>query len=162
MAKVESFSLDHNKVKAPYVRMAGMEINQGVVIQKFDLRFLQPNQDALPTAALHTLEHLLAVNLRDYIEGVIDLSPMGCRTGFYLIVWGEHSTEEIRDALKTVLEKHVIGTDYVPAVSAKECGNYRDHSLFAAQQMTPKTQPNGTKNPTKDTKTQEMVPKPNK
>src|SRR5699024_11815148 len=61
---------------------------------------------ALPTAALHTLEHLLAVNLRDYIEGVIDLSPMGCRTGFYLIVWGEHSTEEIRDALKTVLEKH--------------------------------------------------------
>lgn len=134
MAKVESFSLDHNKVKAPYVRMAGMETNQGVVIQKFDLRFLQPNQDALPTAALHTLEHLLAVNLRDYIEGVIDLSPMGCRTGFYLIVWGEHSTEEIRDALKTVLEKHVIGTDYVPAVSAKECGNYRDHSLFAAQE----------------------------
>ena len=125
MAKVESFSLDHNKVKAPYVRMAGMETNQGVVIQKFDLRFLQPNQDAL---------HLLAVNLRDYIEGVIDLSPMGCRTGFYLIVWGEHSTEEIRDALKTVLEKHVIGTDYVPAVSAKECGNYRDHSLFAAQE----------------------------
>ncbi|NLL32517.1 MAG: S-ribosylhomocysteine lyase, partial [Enterococcus cecorum] len=117
-----------------YVRMAGMETNQGVVIQKFDLRFLQPNQDALPTAALHTLEHLLAVNLRDYIEGVIDLSPMGCRTGFYLIVWGEHSTEEIRDALKTVLEKHVIGTDYVPAVSAKECGNYRDHSLFAAQE----------------------------
>ena len=50
MAKVESFSLDHNKVKAPYVRMAGMETNQGVVIQKFDLRFLQPNQDALPTA----------------------------------------------------------------------------------------------------------------
>lgn len=134
MAKVESFSLDHNKVKAPYVRMAGMETNQGVVIQKFDLRFLQPNQDALPTAALHTLEHLLAVNLRDYIEGVIDLSPMGCRTGFYLIVWGEHSTAEIRDALKTVLEKHVIGTDYVPAVSAKECGNYRDHSLFAAQE----------------------------
>ncbi|MCJ0586672.1 S-ribosylhomocysteine lyase [Enterococcus cecorum] len=125
---------DHYKVKAPYVRMAGMETNQGVVIQKFDLRFLQPNQDALPTAALHTLEHLLAVNLRDYIEGVIDLSPMGCRTGFYLIVWGEHSTEEIRDALKTVLEKHVIGTDYVPAVSAKECGNYRDHSLFAAQE----------------------------
>ena len=74
------------------------------------------------------------MNLRDYIEGVIDLSPMGCRTGFYLIVWGEHSTEEIRDALKTVLEKHVIGTDYVPAVSAKECGNYRDHSLFAAQE----------------------------
>lgn len=134
MAKVESFSLDHNEVKAPYVRMAGMETNQGVVIQKFDLRFLQPNQDALPTAALHTLEHLLAVNLRDYIEGVIDLSPMGCRTGFYLIVWGEHSTAEIRDALKTVLEKHVIDTDYVPAVSAKECGNYRDHSLFAAQE----------------------------
>ena len=71
MAKVESFSLDHNKVKAPYIRMAGMETNQGVVIQKFDLRFLQPNHDALPTAALHTLEHLLAVNY--FVASVVDL-----------------------------------------------------------------------------------------
>lgn len=134
MAKVESFELDHNLVKAPYVRLAGSEDHQKAHIEKYDLRFLQPNQAALPTGALHTLEHLLAVNLRDYLTGVIDLSPMGCRTGFYLILWGEHSTTEIRDALTTVLEKHVLNCDFVPAVTAKECGNYRDHSLFSAQE----------------------------
>ncbi|KAF1302981.1 MULTISPECIES: S-ribosylhomocysteine lyase [Enterococcus] len=134
MARVESFELNHNEVKAPYVRLAGSETNNNTLIQKYDLRFLQPNQAALPTAALHTLEHLLAVNLRDYLTGVIDLSPMGCRTGFYLILWGEHTTEEIRDALATVLQKHVIETDEVPAVSPKECGNYRDHSLFSAKE----------------------------
>ncbi|KAF1298329.1 S-ribosylhomocysteinase [Enterococcus sp. JM4C] len=134
MARVESFELDHNKVKAPYVRLAGSETNQGVLIQKYDLRFLQPNKEAIPTSALHTLEHLLAINLRDQIEGIIDISPMGCRTGFYLIVWGEHTPTEVRDALEIVLKEHVIGTDFVPAVSAKECGNYRDHSLFSAQE----------------------------
>lgn len=134
MARVESFELDHNLVKAPYVRLAGSEDHQGAHIEKYDLRFLQPNEDALPTAALHTLEHLLAVNLRDQLTGVIDLSPMGCRTGYYLILWGEHSPEEVRDALKTVLENHVVAADFVPAVSAKECGNYRDHSLFSAQE----------------------------
>ncbi|MEO1781229.1 S-ribosylhomocysteine lyase [Enterococcus diestrammenae] len=134
MAKVESFELDHNQVLAPYVRLAGAEDQDGAHIEKYDLRLLQPNQEALPTSALHTLEHLLAVNLRDYLTGVIDLSPMGCRTGFYLILWGHHTTEEVRDALKLVLEKHVVATDFVPAVSAKECGNYRDHSLFSAQE----------------------------
>lgn len=61
MAKVESFELDHTIVKAPYVRLAGTEKNEkGSTIQKYDLRFLQPNQEALPTSAVHTLEHLLA------------------------------------------------------------------------------------------------------
>lgn len=94
MAKVESFELDHNLVKAPYVRQAGVEEQGEARIEKYDLRFLQPNQDALPTGALHTLEHLLAVNLRDYLTGVIDLSPMGCRTGFYLILWGNHTPKK--------------------------------------------------------------------
>ena len=77
MAKVESFELDHDLVKAPYVRQAGYEVHQtGAIVTKFDLRFVQPNQDALPTGALHTLEHLLAINIRDYVDGVIDLSPM--------------------------------------------------------------------------------------
>jgi S-ribosylhomocysteine lyase len=133
MARVESFELDHNTVKAPYVRLAGTEQNGEALVEKYDLRFLQPNEDALPTAAVHTLEHLLAVNLRDELEGIIDLSPMGCRTGFYLIMWNQHSPKEIRDALVNVLKK-VTETEVVPAVSAKECGNYKDHSLFAAQE----------------------------
>jgi S-ribosylhomocysteine lyase len=133
MARVESFELDHNTVKAPYVHLAGTEQNGEALVEKYDLRFLQPNEDALPTAAVHTLEHLLAVNLRDELEGIIDLSPMGCRTGFYLIMWNQHSPKEIRDALVNVLKK-VTETEVVPAVSAKECGNYKDHSLFAAQE----------------------------
>lgn len=133
MAKVESFELDHNIVKAPYIRQAGLEVHEtGAKITKFDLRFLQPNEDAFPTGAIHTLEHLLAINMRDYLEGIIDISPMGCRTGFYMIVWGEPSVKEVRDALVKVL-KNVEDTEVVPATTAKECGNFRDHSLFGAK-----------------------------
>ncbi|MBB6691002.1 S-ribosylhomocysteine lyase [Cohnella xylanilytica] len=134
MAKVESFELDHTIVKAPYVRLAGTERNdKGSVIQKYDLRFLQPNKDALPTATVHTLEHLLATYLRDELPGIIDVSPMGCRTGFYMIIWDEHEPRDVAAALTKVLNK-VVETDYVPAVSALECGNYKDHSLFSAQE----------------------------
>ncbi|MBU7316992.1 S-ribosylhomocysteine lyase [Paenibacillus oleatilyticus] len=134
MAKVESFELDHTIVKAPYVRLAGTEKNEkGSTIQKYDLRFLQPNQEALPTAAVHTLEHLLATYLRDELTGVIDVSPMGCRTGFYLILWDEHEPADVAAALTNVLKK-VVATETVPAVSALECGNYKDHSLFSAQE----------------------------
>ncbi|MBU0278634.1 S-ribosylhomocysteine lyase [Gemella sp. zg-1178] len=133
MAKVESFDLDHNKVKAPYVRRAGLEQHaRGVSISKFDLRFLQPNRASLPTAALHSLEHLLAINMRDYLEGVIDISPMGCRTGFYMITWGRPTIQEVRDALVKVLEI-VEKTETLPATTVKECGNFRDHSLFGAK-----------------------------
>lgn len=134
MPVVESFTLDHTLVKAPYVRQAGYERHAlGSVVQKFDLRLLQPNADAIPTAALHTLEHLLAFGLREELEGVIDISPMGCRTGFYLILWDEHQPAEIAAALTRVLERVVTATD-VPAVTALACGNYRDHSLFSAQE----------------------------
>ncbi|NJJ39752.1 S-ribosylhomocysteine lyase [Paenibacillus apii] len=134
MAKVESFQLDHTKVKAPYVRVAGTERNgTGAVLQKYDLRLLQPNTDAVPTAALHTLEHLLATYLRDELPGIIDISPMGCRTGFYLIIWDEHEPAVVAAALTKVLRK-VLETETVPAVSALECGNYKDHSLFGAKE----------------------------
>ena len=133
MAKVESFSLDHNKVKAPYVRLTGVETHdKGATLEKYDLRLIQPNQGALPTSAVHTLEHFFAIHLRDELQGVIDVSPMGCRTGFYLIIWDEHSPDEIAQALVNVLEI-VTKSDDIEATTAKECGNYRDHSLFSAQ-----------------------------
>ena len=133
LARVESFELDHNIVKAPYVRVAGVEHDEnGSTIQKIDLRFLQPNTDALPTSAVHTLEHLLATYLRDHLEGVIDVSPMGCRTGFYCVKWNEATPAEIAVALEKTL-KDVLATEIIPAVTAKECGNYRDHSLYAAK-----------------------------
>lgn len=132
MKKVESFELDHRNVIAPYVRKAAIEKGElGDIVSKFDLRLVQPNEEEIPTAAMHTLEHLLATYLREELKGLIDISPMGCRTGFYLIIWGNREQKEIRDALKNSLEK-VINTTKVPATNEIQCGNYRDHSLFAA------------------------------
>ncbi|MDO4432226.1 MAG: S-ribosylhomocysteine lyase [Aerococcaceae bacterium] len=134
MAQVESFALDHNLVKAPYVRLAGEERHAtGALLQKYDLRFLQPNTDAFPTGAMHTLEHLIAINLRDELKGIVDVSPMGCRTGYYLVIWDEHTPEEVATGLLNVLKK-VMETEVVPATTAKECGNYKDHSLFGAKE----------------------------
>ena len=133
MAQVESFNLDHTKVRAPYVRLAGRHTTKhGDTITKFDLRLAQPNQGALESGAMHTLEHLLAGGLRDHLSGVIDLSPMGCRTGFYLVYDGEISPNEVMSALEKTLGT-VASVVQIPGVSELECGNYRDHDLESAQ-----------------------------
>ena len=73
MAEVESFTLDHTAVKAPYVRLITVEEGpKGDQISNFDLRLVQPNENAIPTAGLHTIEHMLAGYLRDHMDGVID------------------------------------------------------------------------------------------
>src|SRR5690606_14848341 len=92
---VESFNLDHTQVAAPYIRVADVKELNGETITKFDLRFTQPNERFIPTDALHSLEHLLAENSRNHSDDVVDLSPMGCRTGFYLIMHGKKSPEEV-------------------------------------------------------------------
>lgn len=138
MEKVESFKLDHNKVKAPYVRKCCVLDGQmGDKVSKFDLRFLQPNVEAFGTAAIHGLEHLLATYLREELENIIDLSPMGCRTGFYLIMWGDIDPSVVKSGLERALQK-VIDSKEMIAASAVECGNYRDLSLFGAQEYAKK------------------------
>ena len=130
MAEVESFTLDHNKVIAPYVRLIANEHGKkGDVISNFDIRFLQPNKQEMPTGVVHTFE-------RDRLEGIIDISPFGCRTGFHLILWEERSPEDIARALKSTLEEIVekIQFEDIQGVSAVQCGNYRDHSLFGAKE----------------------------
>lgn len=134
MLKVESFQLDHRRVAAPYIRKAGvLKGEKGDKVTKFDLRFLQPNQEAMPTASLHALEHLLAGFLREHLDHVIDLSPMGCRTGFYLILWGDVEPEIVKSALEASL-KQVLEAEEVPAANDLQCGNYRDLSLFGAKE----------------------------
>ena len=134
MKKVESFQLDHRKVVAPYVRKCTvLNGEKGDFVTKFDLRFTQPNKEAIPTGALHALEHLLAGFLRDNLEGIIDLSPMGCRTGFYLTLWGDREPSEIKEALEKALEE-VVKAEEVPAANDLQCGNYRDLSLFGAKE----------------------------
>ena len=106
---VESFELDHTIVKAPYVRLIGEETGpKGDVISNFDIRLVQPNEDSIPTAGLHTIEHLLAKLIRTRIDGMIDCSLFGCRTGFHMIMWGRHTSAEIaaviKDSLKEIAE----------------------------------------------------------
>ena len=137
MAEVESFTLDHNKVIAPYVRKITEEVGEkGDRITNFDIRFLQPNKQEMPTGVIHTFEHLLADLLRDRVSGIIDISPFGCRTGFHLITWGTPSPETIAVALKATLEQivHEIRFEDIQGISAVQCGNYKDHSLFGAKE----------------------------
>ena len=134
MANVESFDLDHTKVKAPYVRLAGMKKTpRGDTISKYDLRLLQPNQGAIEPAAIHTLEHLLAGYLRDHVKDVVDVSPMGCRTGMYMAVIGEPDEQGILKAFEAALKDTAAHDHPIPGVSELECGNYRDHDLNAAR-----------------------------
>jgi S-ribosylhomocysteine lyase len=139
MAKVESFNLDHTKVRAPYVRVAGKHLTpSGDTITKFDLRLAQPNQEFLGTGTMHTLEHLLAGNLRDHLTGIIDISPMGCRTGFYMVMDGEQSPETVKQALEKTLAFVRDFDQPIPGVSELECGNYRDHNLQNAKDWAKK------------------------
>lgn len=134
---VESFELDHTSVKAPYVRLISEEAGPlGDVISNFDIRLVQPNENAIPTAGLHTIEHLLAKLIRKRIDGMIDCSPFGCRTGFHLIMWGQHTTTEIAKVITASLEEIVCETNWedVPGTTLESCGNYRDHSLFSAKE----------------------------
>lgn len=138
MEKIESFELDHRKIVAPFVRKCCViKGKQGDLITKFDLRFVQPNVEDMPSGAIHTLEHLLATYLREYLDDVIDLSPMGCRTGFYLVLWGDRDPVEIKNALEKALQD-VLTTEVVPATNEIQCGNFRDHSLFAAKEYAKK------------------------
>ncbi len=137
MAEIESFTLDHTAVAAPYVRRIGVEHGPGGgTITNFDVRLTQPNVQEIPTAGIHTLEHMLASLLRDRIAGVIDISPFGCRTGFHLLMWGEPAIPDVAAALSASLRfiaEEAVASD-IPGVSAIECGNYRDHSLHTARE----------------------------
>jgi len=139
MADVESFTLDHTAVLAPYVRLIGTESGpRGDVISNFDLRLVQPNEGEIPTAGLHTIEHLLASLVRDRIDGLIDISPFGCRTGFHVIMWGEPDVAALVDAISDSLRAIATEVEWedVPGTDAYSCGNYRDHSLHSAREWS--------------------------
>ncbi|KYG90673.1 MULTISPECIES: S-ribosylhomocysteine lyase [Metasolibacillus] len=132
---VESFNLDHTKVVAPYVRLAGLKEGQnGDVVHKYDIRFKQPNKAYMKMDALHSIEHLMAENIRNHSEHVVDLSPMGCQTGFYLSVINHDNYDEILDILEKTLQDVVSATE-VPACNEVQCGWAANHSLEGAQQL---------------------------
>lgn len=135
MPLVESFTVDHTTMTAPQVRK-GKVINResGEVVEVYDLRFKKPNTTFMSTAGIHTLEHLLATYMREKLNDIIDISPMGCRTGFYMSIFDTHTETEIKNALIYTLHK-VLETTEIPGAREIECGNYKDHSLEDAKNI---------------------------
>ncbi|KXG42934.1 S-ribosylhomocysteine lyase [Tepidibacillus infernus] len=135
---VESFNLDHTKVKAPYIRLAGIKKGKyGDEIYKYDVRFCQPNQEHMEMAALHSLEHLIAENIRYYTDQVVDFSPMGCQTGFYLTMINHTNYDEILEIVEKTLED-VLKAEQVPASNETQCGWAASHSLEGAKEQARK------------------------
>lgn len=136
---VDSFNLDHTKVVAPFVRLASKKVGEkGDVVSKFDIRICQPNKEFMETGEIHTIEHLVAEYIRDEMPGVIDFSPMGCRTGFYFTVWGDVNEEFITEHLLNVFKKVSVWNNAIPATTEEECGNYKDHNLEGAKKWASK------------------------
>lgn len=132
---VESFNLDHTKVKAPYVRLVGItEGSHGDKIYKYDIRFCQPNQDHMEMPGLHSLEHLMAENIRNHMENVVDIGPMGCQTGFYFSVLNNDNYDKAIEAIEKTLNDVLDATE-VPACNEVQCGWAASHSLEGAQDI---------------------------
>ncbi|SOC16963.1 S-ribosylhomocysteine lyase /quorum-sensing autoinducer 2 (AI-2) synthesis protein LuxS [Ureibacillus xyleni] len=132
---VESFNLDHTKVAAPYVRLAGIkEGKNGDVVHKYDVRFKQPNKEHMKMDALHSIEHLMAENIRNHTDHVVDMSPMGCQTGFYLTMINHDNYEEVLTILENTLQD-VLQANEVPACNEVQCGWAANHSLEGAKEL---------------------------
>ncbi|OCG18704.1 MULTISPECIES: S-ribosylhomocysteine lyase [unclassified Gilliamella] len=142
MPLLDSFKVDHTKMKAPFVRIAKtMATPKGDDITVFDLRFTIPNKDKLPEKGIHTLEHLFAGFMRDHLNNdkveIIDISPMGCRTGFYMSLIGQPVEELVVDAwLKSMHDVlNVKSQNQIPELNEYQCGTYKMHSLDEAKDI---------------------------
>lgn len=141
MEKIASFTIDHIKLQ-PGIYVSRKDFVGSEVITTFDLRMTSPNEEpVMNTAEVHTIEHLGATFLRnhkDFSDKVIYFGPMGCRTGFYLLLAGDYQSKEI---LPLVTEMFTFIRDFhdeVPGASAKDCGNYLDMNLNMANWLANK------------------------
>ena len=132
MEKIASFTIDHNLLQ-PGLYVSRKDTIGVETVTTFDLRLPKPNgEPVMNTAEVHTIEHLAATYLRNdpaWKDRVIYFGPMGCRTGFYLLLAGNYTS---RDALPLVLDCFRFVRDFrgdVPGASAKDCGNYLDMNL---------------------------------
>lgn len=143
MPLLDSFKVDHTRMNAPAVRVAKtMTTPKGDTITVFDLRFVRPNIEILSPRGIHTMEHLFAGFMRDHLNSdtveIIDISPMGCRTGFYMSLIGSPSAEEVAKAweasMRDALEK-VPDETKIPELNEFQCGSYKEHSLADAHEI---------------------------
>ncbi len=142
MPMLDSFMVDHTRMKAPATRVAKtMSTPSGDKITVFDLRFYEPNKKMMSEKGIHTLEHLFAGFIRDHLNSkdveIIDVSPMGCRTGFYMSLLGEPAAEKVsvawKEAMEDVLE--VKSQNDIPELNIYQCGTCKMHSLDEAKEI---------------------------
>ncbi len=138
MEKIASFTIDHIKLE-PGVYVSRKDAVGDEVITTFDLRMTSPNDEpVMNTAEMHTIEHLAATFLRnhkDYKDKTIYFGPMGCRTGFYLLLKGDLTSKDIVPLMVEMYEFIAEFKDEVPGASAKDCGNYLDMNLGMANYL---------------------------
>lgn len=138
MERIASFTVNHLLLKpGVYVSRIDRDPAGGAAVTTFDLRLCAPNSEpVMNTAEAHTIEHLGATFLRNHpawASQVVYFGPMGCRTGFYLVLFGERTSEEV---LPLVRELFAFVRDFdgdIPGASAQECGNYLDQNLPMAR-----------------------------
>jgi S-ribosylhomocysteine lyase len=142
MPLLDSFRVDHTIMNAPAVRLAKeMVTPKGDLITVYDLRFCKPNQEILSEKGIHTLEHLFAGFMRDHLNGddveIIDISPMGCRTGFYMSLIGRPNEQRVAAAWQAAMHDvlHVENMQQIPELNEYQCGTYTMHSLTEAQDI---------------------------
>lgn len=142
MPLLDSFTVDHTIMNAPAVRVAKtMQTPSKDTITVFDLRFCVPNAAILSEKGIHTLEHLYAGFMRSHLNSdkveIIDISPMGCRTGFYMSLIGNPSEKDVADAWLAAMEDVLLVKNQsdIPELNEYQCGTYMMHSLDEAKQI---------------------------
>ena len=136
MDKIKSFTIDHIKLK-PGIYVSRQDHVGNETITTFDIRMTSPNDEpVMNTAEVHTMEHLGATFLRndpEWKERVIYFGPMGCRTGFYMVLAGDLTSKDVLPLVKRMYEFMASFEGEVPGASPKDCGNYLDLNLNMAK-----------------------------
>lgn len=138
MEKITSFTIDHLRL-LPGVYVSRRDHAGDTVITTFDIRMTRPNcEPVMNTAEVHTIEHLGATFLRNHGEWkdrVLYFGPMGCRTGFYLLLTGDYHSRDIVPLMTEMFEFMRDFQGEVPGAAAKDCGNYLDMNLPMAKYL---------------------------
>ena len=138
MKKISSFTIDHIKL-VPGLYVSRKDSVEGHPITTFDIRMTKPNEEpTINTAEMHTIEHLGATFLRNHAEygdRTLYFGPMGCRTGFYLLLSGDYESKDIVPLMREMFTFIAEFEGEVPGASPKDCGNYLDMNLSMANYL---------------------------
>lgn len=148
MKTIESFTINHLTLM-PGLYVSRKDSRDGVTVTTFDLRFTMPNREpVMDMPAVHTIEHLGATYLRNSARAndIVYFGPMGCRTGFYLLVFGDLTPEDVADDVIAMCDFILSYDGEVPGARPKECGNFSEQNLNTAKYYVQKYRDDLAKN----------------